>query len=134
MLPRAWFQARDSFILATLLTTKCRERRNHRNIEPDKNPDIVFGSVPSLRTMPTPSEHKTVQARILAYAEAIGWTVVPRDEAELRRGLDPDVPSSDRAKNRSLFFDDVHAIRRLGKSLHTMMNFSYDNVRRGSTS
>ena len=28
--------------------------------------------------MPTPSEHKTVQARILAYAEAIGWTIVSR--------------------------------------------------------
>lgn len=26
--------------------------------------------------MPTPGEHKTVQARILAYAEAIGWTFV----------------------------------------------------------
>lgn len=32
--------------------------------------------------MPTPSEHKTVQARILAYAEAIGWTFVSREEAE----------------------------------------------------
>jgi hypothetical protein len=28
--------------------------------------------------MPTPGEHKTVQARILAYAEAIGWTIVSR--------------------------------------------------------
>lgn len=25
--------------------------------------------------MPTPGEHKTVQSRILAYAEAIGWSV-----------------------------------------------------------
>lgn len=41
-----------------------------------------------------PGEHKTVQARILGYAEATGWTVVSRDEAE-------------RAKNRSLFFDDL---------------------------
>ena len=32
-----------------------------------------------------PGEYKTVQARILAYAEAIGWTVVPREEAEERR-------------------------------------------------
>jgi hypothetical protein len=30
-------------------------------------------------------EYKTVQARILAYAEAIGWTVAPREEAEERR-------------------------------------------------
>ena len=57
--------------------------------------------------MPTPSEHKTVQARILAYAEAIGWTFVPREEAERRRGFDPVVPTADRAKNRSLFFDDL---------------------------
>ena len=57
--------------------------------------------------MPTPSEHKTVQARILEYAEAIGWTIVPREEAEQRRGFDPDVPPADRARNRSLFFDDL---------------------------
>jgi type I restriction enzyme R subunit len=57
--------------------------------------------------MPTPSEHKTVQARILAYAEAIGWTLVSREEAEQRRGFDSDVPPKDRAKGRSLFFDDL---------------------------
>jgi type I restriction enzyme R subunit len=38
--------------------------------------------------MPTPGEHKTVQARILAYAKEIGWTFVPRGEAEKRRGFD----------------------------------------------
>ena len=54
-----------------------------------------------------PGEHKTVQARILEYAGAIGWTIVPREEAEQRRGFDPDVPPADRAKNRSLFFDDL---------------------------
>jgi len=54
-----------------------------------------------------PGEHKTVQARILAYAEAIGWTFVSREEAEQRRGFDPDLPPADRAKNRSLFFDDL---------------------------
>lgn len=37
--------------------------------------------------MPTPTEHKTVQARILEYAEAIGWTFVSREEAEKRRGI-----------------------------------------------
>jgi type I restriction enzyme R subunit len=57
--------------------------------------------------MPTPGEHKTVQARILAYAEAIGWTIVSREEAERRRGFDPEVPPADRARNRSLFFDDL---------------------------
>ena len=49
--------------------------------------------------MPTPSEHKTVQARILAYTEAIGWTFVPREEAEQRRGGTP--------APLSLFFDDL---------------------------
>ncbi|TVQ99802.1 MAG: hypothetical protein EA399_06640 [Desulfovibrionales bacterium] len=44
---------------------------------------------------------------ILAYAEAIGWTFVSREEAEQRRGFDPTVPPADRAKNRSLFFDDL---------------------------
>lgn len=37
--------------------------------------------------MPKPGEHKTVQARILKYAEEIGWTFVPRNEADNRRGL-----------------------------------------------
>ena len=49
--------------------------------------------------MPTPSEHKTVQARILKYAEAIGWTFVSREEAEQRRG---GIPAP-----LSLFFDDL---------------------------
>jgi len=57
--------------------------------------------------VPSPSEHKTVQARILAYAEATGWTFVPREEAEQRCGFDPEVPPRDRAKGRSLFFDDL---------------------------
>jgi type I restriction enzyme R subunit len=57
--------------------------------------------------MPTPRAHKTVQAQILAYAEAIGWTVVSREEAERRRGFDPEVPPADCARNRSLFFDDL---------------------------
>ena len=57
--------------------------------------------------MPVPGEHKTVQARLLAYADAIDWTFVSREEAEQRRGFDPDVPPADRAKNRSLFFDDL---------------------------
>lgn len=35
-----------------------------------------------------PGEHKTVQARILEYTEAIGWAFVSREEAEQRRGFD----------------------------------------------
>ena len=56
--------------------------------------------------MPTPTEHKTVQARILKYAEEIGWTIVSREEAERRRGFDPDAPkTTEYAKGRSLFFE-----------------------------
>ncbi len=40
--------------------------------------------------MPSPGEHKTVQARILQYAQEIGWTHVPFAEAKTRRGFDPD--------------------------------------------
>ena len=94
-------------MIATILTRKCRERRNLGIIQPDKNPDSVFGSDQELRTMPTSSEHKTVQTRILAYAQEIGWTIVTREEAEQRRGFDPDVPPADRARNRSLFFADL---------------------------
>ena len=67
--------------------------------------------------MPTPGELKTVQARILEYAEAIGWTVVSREEAEQRRGLKEGGLSSPLGslndagwKTRaplSLFFDDL---------------------------
>jgi type I restriction enzyme, R subunit len=61
--------------------------------------------------MPTPGEYKTVQPRLLEYADAIGWTIVSREEAERRRGFDPDVLPADRAKNRSLFFDDLLDVR-----------------------
>lgn len=54
-----------------------------------------------------PGEHKTVQARILAYAEAIGWTFVSQKEAEQRRGFDAETPLKDRAKGRTLFFEDL---------------------------
>jgi type I restriction enzyme, R subunit len=57
--------------------------------------------------MPTPTEHKTVQARILAYATSIGWAFVPREQAEERRQFDPTFPPADRPKNRTLFFDDL---------------------------
>ena len=60
-----------------------------------------------LNLMPTPSEHKTVQARILEYAQGIGWTFVPRDEAEQRRGFDPDTSSTYRNRDASLYFDDL---------------------------
>ena len=45
--------------------------------------------------MSKPGEHKTVQARILAYAQEIGWTFVSRKEAERRRGSDPQMSDSE---------------------------------------
>jgi len=54
-----------------------------------------------------PGEHRTVQARILEYAEAVGWTFVSREEAERRRGFGREAPPADRARNRSLFFDEL---------------------------
>jgi type I restriction enzyme, R subunit len=58
--------------------------------------------------MPTPGEHKTVHARILKYAQEIGWTYVPRAEAERRRGFDPDgATPQERARKASLFFGDL---------------------------
>ena len=56
--------------------------------------------------MPKSSEHKTVQARILKYADQIGWTFVPREKAEKRRGFDPEASPKDRSKGASLFFDN----------------------------
>ncbi len=67
--------------------------------------------------MSKPSEHKTVQARILAYAQEIGWTFVPREEAERRRGLnhkerrerkeDLDSDSLSSLCSLRLFFEDL---------------------------
>ena len=64
--------------------------------------------------MPTPGEHKTVQARILAYAEAIRlrhgyggqveWTIVSRAESkEARIGQWQRLPSSTLGK-RDFYF------------------------------
>src|SRR4051812_37243623 len=60
------------------------------------------------RAVPTPSEHKTVQARILAYAQAIGWTYVPRAQAEQRRSFDRSRASTaEQARDASPYFDDL---------------------------
>jgi type I restriction enzyme R subunit len=58
--------------------------------------------------MPKPGEHKTVQARILAYAQAIGWTYVPRAEGEKRRGFDHSKATpAEQAAEASPYFDDL---------------------------
>ena len=55
-----------------------------------------------------PSEHKTVRVDIPTYAQEIGWTYVPRDETERRRGFDPDgATPEERARKASLFFGDL---------------------------
>jgi type I restriction enzyme, R subunit len=56
----------------------------------------------------TPGEHKTVQARILAYAQEIGWTYVPRGESERRRGFDRSKETAaEQAEEASPYFDDL---------------------------
>lgn len=58
--------------------------------------------------MPAPGEHKTVQSRILHYAQDIGWRFVPRAEAEARRGFDHDgLTPEDCARPASLYFGDL---------------------------
>ena len=59
-----------------------------------------------------PGEHKTVQTRILKYAQEIGWTFVSRPKAEERRAGFPTRQSrQDAGRNAraplSLFFDDL---------------------------
>lgn len=58
--------------------------------------------------MPTPGEHKTVQGRLLAYAQEIGWVFVPRTEAEARRGFDPGAATpEERARTSTLYFGEL---------------------------
>ena len=57
--------------------------------------------------MPTPSEHKTVQARILEYIGNSDWSIVSHEESEQRRWFDPNASPKDRAKYHSIFFDDL---------------------------
>ena len=62
--------------------------------------------------MSKPGEHKTVQARILAYAQEFGWTIVSREAAEERRGGIP-APLRGKVGDRnvpaplSIFFDGL---------------------------
>lgn len=58
--------------------------------------------------MAKPTEHKSVQARILKYANEIGWTIVSQGEAENRRGFETSAASPrEKAKNASRFFTDT---------------------------
>jgi len=58
--------------------------------------------------MSKPTEHKTVQARILHYAQEIGWIFVPQSEAEERRGFNAGGATfAERVRGASLFFNDL---------------------------
>ncbi len=58
--------------------------------------------------MTKPTEHKSVQARILQYAQEIGWTFVPQSEAEKRRNFDNSAASPrEKAKNASRYFTET---------------------------
>jgi type I restriction enzyme R subunit len=58
--------------------------------------------------MTTPTEYKSVQARILKYAGEIGWSFVSQSEAETRRGFDNSQPfPRERAINASRFFSET---------------------------
>ena len=67
--------------------------------------------------MPTPGEHKTVQARMLEYAEAIrlrqghdghvGWKLASREKAKLRRGVRMVHAEERTVKFRSLVFEKI---------------------------
>lgn len=55
-----------------------------------------------------PGEHKSVQSRILHYAQGIGWRYVTRAEAEARRGFDSDsATTGESARTASLYFGDL---------------------------
>jgi len=57
--------------------------------------------------MSKPTEHKSVQARILKYADEIGWEFITRAEAEDKRGFNTDQKEiRDRARNASLYFEN----------------------------
>ncbi len=58
--------------------------------------------------MAKPTEHKTVQGRILKYAQEIGWTFVPREEAQRRRGFNGGgAAPEEQARNASLYFEEL---------------------------
>src|SRR5260221_11378486 len=58
--------------------------------------------------MPSPAEHKTVQARIVQYAQEIGWTCVPRAEVERQRGFGPaGATPEERVRKAALFCGDL---------------------------
>lgn len=62
----------------------------------------------ALDSMPIAGEHKTVQSRILHYAQEIGWQYGSREKAEARCSFDSDSSSlQEGARSASLYFGDL---------------------------
>jgi len=57
--------------------------------------------------MPSPSENKTVQSRIISYARDMGWHYVSRSESEKRRSFSEGVDSQERSRTSSPYFEDT---------------------------
>lgn len=57
--------------------------------------------------MAKPGEHKTVQSRILKYANDSGWDIVNRSEAEKRRGFKESDTIEESSRSASLYFSEI---------------------------
>src|SRR3989339_465090 len=54
------------------------------------------------------TERTAVQKPILKYAQDLGWEIISRPDAEVKRGFDTSAVSiQDRARNASSFFNDI---------------------------
>jgi hypothetical protein len=86
--------------------------------------------------MSSPTEHKTVQARILAYAQDIGWTLVSREEAEQRRGSDPQMSCSEspasHLRSSAKSADKNSSAESFGNLKHPDLPQEPSDLRRGS--
>lgn len=80
--------------------------------------------------MPKPTEQKRVQARILKYAEEIGWSIISRTEAEHRRGFNAVSNSiQERCGTASLYFEDLLYDKQL-KEITKNVGYA-GNIKRG---
>jgi len=58
--------------------------------------------------MSVPTEYKTVQSRIIQYAQEIGWNYVERSIAEKRRGFNSESDNiRERCRTASIYFEDL---------------------------
>ena len=66
-------------------------------------------------------EHKSVQVRILEFADALGWNIVSREVTEQCRDFVSDSDLKNQAKGVSLFFDDLEEVTALVDGLFTLL-------------